>query len=194
MPFNIPAERSRRSGRAIILRAGGLGERGGGAARAAGGLRDGRPRLGICYGQQAMCAQLGGRVAASTIASSAAPSSRSPAICALLARSLAQGQQGAGLDDHGDRVEALPPGFRVVAVSDGAPFSIVADDISASTAPCSHPRSSTPRMGGAAAQLHPWRCRLPRRLDDGRLPRQAIMRAQPSRQGQGDLRPLRRRR
>ena len=30
---------------------------------------------------------------------------------------------------HGDRVETLPPGFRVVAVSEGAPFAIVADDV-----------------------------------------------------------------
>jgi GMP synthase (glutamine-hydrolysing) len=29
---------------------------------------------------------------------------------------------------HGDRVTALPPGFRPVAVSDGAPFAAIADD------------------------------------------------------------------
>jgi GMP synthase (glutamine-hydrolysing) len=29
---------------------------------------------------------------------------------------------------HGDRVEALPPGFRAVAVSEGAPFAVIADD------------------------------------------------------------------
>jgi GMP synthase (glutamine-hydrolysing) len=29
---------------------------------------------------------------------------------------------------HGDRVVALPPGFRVVAVSEGAPFAAIADD------------------------------------------------------------------
>src|SRR5260370_17606668 len=29
---------------------------------------------------------------------------------------------------HGDRVEALPPGFRVVATSEGAPSAVVADD------------------------------------------------------------------
>ena len=29
---------------------------------------------------------------------------------------------------HGDRVTALPPGFRVIAVSEGAPFAAIADD------------------------------------------------------------------
>src|SRR6185437_5646967 len=29
---------------------------------------------------------------------------------------------------HGDRVDAVPPGFRVVATSDGAPFAAIADD------------------------------------------------------------------
>src|SRR5690606_694214 len=29
---------------------------------------------------------------------------------------------------HGDRVTKLPDGFRVVAVSDGAPFAAIADD------------------------------------------------------------------
>jgi GMP synthase (glutamine-hydrolysing) len=29
---------------------------------------------------------------------------------------------------HGDRVEALPPGFRVVGISEGAPFAAIADD------------------------------------------------------------------
>src|SRR5690606_32184443 len=29
---------------------------------------------------------------------------------------------------HGDRVEKVPPGFRVVAVSEGAPFAIFADE------------------------------------------------------------------
>ena len=30
---------------------------------------------------------------------------------------------------HGDRVTALPPGFRVVATSEGAPFAAIADDV-----------------------------------------------------------------
>ena len=29
---------------------------------------------------------------------------------------------------HGDRVTRLPPGFRVVGVSEGAPFAAIADD------------------------------------------------------------------
>src|SRR5207247_372349 len=30
---------------------------------------------------------------------------------------------------HGDRVEALPPGFRAVAASEAAPYAVIADDI-----------------------------------------------------------------
>jgi GMP synthase (glutamine-hydrolysing) len=30
---------------------------------------------------------------------------------------------------HGDRIEAIPPGFRAVAVSAGAPFAAIADDV-----------------------------------------------------------------
>ena len=29
---------------------------------------------------------------------------------------------------HGDRISAIPPGFRVMAVSDGAPFAAIADE------------------------------------------------------------------
>src|SRR3546814_5234594 len=29
---------------------------------------------------------------------------------------------------HGDRVTAFAPGFRIVAISDGAPFALIADD------------------------------------------------------------------
>ena len=35
---------------------------------------------------------------------------------------------------HGDRITAMPPGFRVVATSEGAPFAAIADDRRNSTA------------------------------------------------------------
>jgi len=87
------------------------------------------PVLGICYGQQAMCAQLGGKVAASDHREFGRAFIEVTGECALLADLWPRGSKEQVWMSHGDRVEALPPGFRAVAVSDGAPFAIVADDV-----------------------------------------------------------------
>src|SRR6266404_1604672 len=89
----------------------------------------GIPVLGICYGQQAMCAQLGGTVAASDHREFGRAFIEVTGECALLARLWPRGSREQVWMSHGDRVETLPPGFRVVAVSEGAPFAIVADDV-----------------------------------------------------------------
>jgi GMP synthase (glutamine-hydrolysing) len=88
----------------------------------------GVPVLGICYGQQAMCAQLGGKVAASDHREFGRAFIEVTDDCALLADLWPRGGKEQVWMSHGDRVEALPPGFRVVAVSEGAPFAIIADD------------------------------------------------------------------
>ncbi len=88
----------------------------------------GVPVLGICYGQQLLCMQLGGAVE---------PSSQQEFGRAVLSISescrLFDGIWSVDLEpqvwmSHGDRVTALPPGFRVVATSPGAPYAAVADD------------------------------------------------------------------
>jgi GMP synthase (glutamine-hydrolysing) len=86
------------------------------------------PVLGICYGQQAMCAQLGGVVAASDHREFGRAFIEVTGECRLLDGLWPIGSKEQVWMSHGDRVEALPPGFRVVAISDGAPFAIVADD------------------------------------------------------------------
>jgi GMP synthase (glutamine-hydrolysing) len=91
-------------------------------------FRMGVPVLGICYGQQAMCAQLGGRVAASDHREFGRAFIEITDDCALFEGLWAKGGREQVWMSHGDRVEALPPGFRVVAVSEGAPFAVVADD------------------------------------------------------------------
>jgi len=91
-------------------------------------FRMGVPVLGICYGQQVMCAQLGGRVAASDHREFGRAFIDITDDCALFAGLWPKGSREQVWMSHGDRVEALPPGFRVVAVSDGAPFAVVADD------------------------------------------------------------------
>src|SRR5262249_28458970 len=48
--------------------------------------------------------------------------------CALLDGVWPRGEREQVWMSHGDRVTELPPGFRVVGVSEGAPFAILADD------------------------------------------------------------------
>jgi GMP synthase (glutamine-hydrolysing) len=88
----------------------------------------GVPVLGICYGQQAMCAQLGGTVARSDHREFGRAFIDVTDDCALFDGLWPKGSREQVWMSHGDRVDSLPPGFRVVAVSEGAPFAVVADD------------------------------------------------------------------
>jgi len=88
----------------------------------------GAPILGICYGQQVMMDQLGGRVEAGHHAefgrAFVAPEvSRDLPIFAGLFET---GREEVWMS-HGDRVTALAPGFEVLGASPNAPFAIVAD-------------------------------------------------------------------
>jgi len=84
----------------------------------------GVPVLGICYGLQLMAHELGGRVG------NQAHREYGPATIDVKATSpLFQGLP-AHLDvwmSHGDRVEALPPGFEPVATTRNAPFAAAED-------------------------------------------------------------------
>jgi GMP synthase (glutamine-hydrolysing) len=88
----------------------------------------GRPVLGICYGEQAMCAQLGGAVESSEQREFGRAFVDITAPCALFEGVWQPGGREQVWMSHGDRVTRLPPGFRVVAVSEGAPFAAIADD------------------------------------------------------------------
>ncbi|MBN9507856.1 MAG: glutamine-hydrolyzing GMP synthase [Alphaproteobacteria bacterium] len=88
----------------------------------------GVPVLGICYGEQAMCAQLGGTVQASDHREFGRAFLDVVAPCALFRDVWTPGAREQVWMSHGDRVTALPPGFRVVGISDGAPFAAIADD------------------------------------------------------------------
>ena len=88
----------------------------------------GLPVLGICYGQQAMCAQLGGEVSLSDHQEYGAAAVDVIEDCALFHGAWAQGASERVWMNHGDRVTKLPPGFRVVAATEGAPFAAIADD------------------------------------------------------------------
>ena len=98
---------------------------------------------------------------------------------------------------HGDRVDALAARLRSRRHSDGAPFAVDRRRGAAlSTAIQFHPEVvHTPDGAQADRQFRAPRLRLRRRLDDGRVPRRQDRRdPRPGRQGQGDLRPVGRRR
>jgi GMP synthase (glutamine-hydrolysing) len=88
----------------------------------------GVPVLGICYGQQLMCAQLGGRVEGGHDREFGRAYLEVTGDCALFHGVWERGGRQQVWMSHGDRVTAIPAGFRVVGVSDGAPFAAIADD------------------------------------------------------------------
>ncbi|GHD49890.1 GMP synthase [glutamine-hydrolyzing] [Thalassobaculum fulvum] len=88
----------------------------------------GVPVLGICYGQQLMCHQLGGRVDPSDEQEFGRAELTVTDDCGIFDGLFAPGTIEPVWMNHGDRVMALPPGFRVVGTSGNAPFAAIADD------------------------------------------------------------------
>jgi GMP synthase (glutamine-hydrolysing) len=87
----------------------------------------GVPILGICYGQQTMCAQLGGRVEPGTSREFGRAELQISEDSALFDGVWARHSQHNVWMSHGDHVAALPDGFRVIATSAGAPYAAVED-------------------------------------------------------------------
>ena len=88
----------------------------------------GVPVLGICYGQQTMCEQLGGKVEPGDHREFGRAYVDIKEDCALFHGVWAKGGREQVWMSHGDRVTKLPEGFRAVAVSEGAPFAAIAND------------------------------------------------------------------
>ncbi|MGF1455158.1 MAG: glutamine-hydrolyzing GMP synthase [Alphaproteobacteria bacterium] len=88
----------------------------------------GVPVLGICYGQQTMCAQLGGAVDMSDHREFGRAFLDVTGHCRLFDGLWPPGARETVWMSHGDRVTVLPEGFSAVGVSDGAPFAAIADD------------------------------------------------------------------
>ena len=88
----------------------------------------GVPVLGICYGQQAMVEQLGGKVETSEQREFGRAMVDIAGDCALFDGVWKVGAREQVWMSHGDRVDALPGGFHAVGVSEGAPFAAIADD------------------------------------------------------------------
>ena len=93
----------------------------------------GIPVLGICYGMQTMAEQLGGKVGSSALKEFGYARIRARGHSQLLKDIQDEtNEEGHGLLDvwmsHGDRVEALPEGFKVIASTDNAPIAGIADE------------------------------------------------------------------
>ncbi|GGA72111.1 GMP synthase [glutamine-hydrolyzing] [Nitratireductor aestuarii] len=91
-------------------------------------FQSGLPIFGICYGQQLLCAQLGGKVESSDHREFGRAFLDIADGCALFDGLWAPGTRHQVWMSHGDRVTGLPEGFRVVGTSAGAPFAAIADD------------------------------------------------------------------
>ncbi len=89
-------------------------------------LGSGLPILGICYGQQTLCAQLGGSVEQSD--------EREFGRAMLDITGASPLFDGIDSDEiqvwmsHGDRVNQLPDGFGVIGTSENAPYAAIADE------------------------------------------------------------------
>ncbi|MHA1109159.1 MAG: glutamine-hydrolyzing GMP synthase, partial [Alphaproteobacteria bacterium] len=88
----------------------------------------GVPVLGICYGQQTMCTELGGEVEGSDHREFGRATLKVADSCALFDGLWQKGAEEQVWMSHGDRVVRLPDGFHAVGTSDGAPFAAIADD------------------------------------------------------------------
>ena len=86
------------------------------------------PILGICYGEQLLCQQLGGKVEAGNTREYGRAVLDIAENCALFAGIWDKGSSQEVWMSHGDKVVALPAGFKVIATSSGAPYAAIADE------------------------------------------------------------------
>ena len=88
----------------------------------------GIPILGICYGQQTMMQQMGGHVEGGESGEFGRAFIEVKKRCALFDGLWSEGERHQVWMSHGDKVTKLAPGFEVVAVSEGAPFAVTANE------------------------------------------------------------------
>ena len=91
-------------------------------------FKSGVPILAICYGQQTLCEQLGGKVESGHAAEFGRAEVEILAPSALFDGVWRTGGRYPVWMSHGDRVTRLPEGFRVYAVSENAPYAVAADE------------------------------------------------------------------
>ncbi|HLD10420.1 MAG TPA: glutamine-hydrolyzing GMP synthase, partial [Methylophilaceae bacterium] len=114
----------------------------------------GVPVLGICYGMQAMAAQLGGKVENATKREFGYAEIRAQGHSALLLDIQDRvNDKGHGLLDvwmsHGDKVTELPAGFKIIASNDSTPIAGMADEARKYYAVQFHPEVTHTKQGKA---------------------------------------------
>ena len=112
----------------------------------------GVPVLGICYGMQTMAKQLGGEVETVAHREFGYAQVRALGHTHLLTDIEDHtSPEGYGLLDvwmsHGDRVSALPAGFKLMAATDGAPIAGMADEVRQFYGLQFHPEVTHTRQG-----------------------------------------------
>lgn len=130
IPYSATLERIKEFGaKGIILSGGPASVIESGSPAPAKGLFDlGLPVMGICYGQQTLCQELGGVVESGHTREFGRAFVDIKESCALTVGDWAVGGRQQVWMSHGDRITQLPPGFRTIGSSEGAPFAIIADD------------------------------------------------------------------
>ncbi len=116
--------------KAVILSGGPESVTADGSPRAPQGLFDmGIPILGICYGEQTICHQLGGKVEASHAGAEFGRAEIEIVRDSPLLEGFGPvGHRETVWMSHGDSITAVPQGFSAIAVSDGAPYAVIGDE------------------------------------------------------------------
>ena len=129
-PFNVAESEIIKFGaKGIILSGGPSSVHGDGAPTISRKLFElGVPILGICYGQQLMCQLLGGKVEIADHREFGRAFVDVKQDCSLFKGVWDAGDKRQVWMSHGDRVIAIPSGFKVVAQTESAPFAAIADD------------------------------------------------------------------
>ena len=114
----------------------------------------GVPVLGICYGMQTMAEQLGGQVENSKVREFGYAEVRARGHSKLLEgiQDRINGEKHGLLDvwmSHGDKVTALPAGFKVIASNESTPIAAMADESRGFYGVQFHPEVTHTRQGSA---------------------------------------------
>lgn len=88
----------------------------------------GVPVLGICYGEQTMCEQMGGRVETSDEREFGRAFIDIKQDSPLFDGFWNQGTKHQVWMSHGDKIDAIPDGFEVIATSGNAPYAAIANE------------------------------------------------------------------
>jgi GMP synthase (glutamine-hydrolysing) len=109
----------------------------------------GVPILAICYGMQTLCAQLGGHVTPSEKQEFGRATIDIVDDSPLFAGVGGKGDRAEVWMSHGDKIDAIPSGFRTIALTGSAPYASIADDSRRFYGCLFHPEVVHTPQGGA---------------------------------------------